>query len=166
MKQLLLLLCLLTAGLHAQDEAILDFIKEHRRGDENVAVKVPGWMISLASDIGETSSDDHDEQVLFRLMGSLGTTRVVTYLDEDFTHPKLSVGNLLYTLERYKGFERWAELRTQEGQRVTLTVRYEKKKVKELLAVLTEEDRTTLVSARANLSAEELGLLVNQLEEL
>ncbi len=164
--RLLLLLCLLTAGLQAQDEAILDFIKEHRRGEENVAVKVPGWMISLASDIGETASDDPDEQVLFHLMGSLGTTRVVTYLDEDFTHPQLSVGNLLYTLERYKGFERWAELRTQDGQRVTLTVRYEKKKVRDLLAVVSEEGRTTLVSARANLSAEELGRLVNQLEEL
>lgn len=157
---------LLTTALHAQDIVIRDFIKEHRRGEENVAFKVPGWMVGLASDIGATASDDHDEKILFKLLGELGTVRMVTYLNEDFQRPESSIGNLLYSLERYRGFERWADMRTQEGQRVTLTVRYENKKVRELMAVVREEDRTTLVAARAHLSAEELGRLVNELEEL
>ncbi|MCP9236898.1 DUF4252 domain-containing protein [Lewinella sp. JB7] len=164
--KLLLSLLLLTTVLSAQDDIIKDFIREHRRGEENVALKVPGWMVNLASDIGATASDDPDEQVLFRLLGELGTVRMVTFLNEDFRRPESSVVNLLYSLERYRGFERWAEVRTQEGDRVALTVRYERQKIRELVAVVTEEDRTTLVAARAHLTAEELGRLVNQLEGL
>jgi hypothetical protein len=167
MRLLLLLLFLATGGLaHAQDEVIRDFIKTHRRGSENAAVKVPGWLIGLASDIGATATDDPDEKVLFRLISNLGTTRVITYLNEDFPHPGESIGNLLYSLERYRGFERWAEVRTRDGERISLSIRYEKKKVREILAVVREADRTVLVSSRAHLSAEELGQLVNELETL
>jgi hypothetical protein len=167
MRILILFLTLFASTLgFAQDEVIRDFIKTHRKGEENVAVKVPGWLISLASDIGATATDDPDEKVLFKLASNLGTTRVVTYLNEDFTHPGESIGNLLFSLERYRGFERWADIRTQDGERISLSVRYEKKKLKELLAVVREEDRTVLVSSRTHLTAEELGRLVNELETL
>lgn len=160
----IILLCLFSASLGAQDVVIKDFIKEHRRGEENVAVTVPGFLISLASNIGEVSAEEDDERALFHLMGDLGTLRLVTYDDEDFTLPQSSIGNLLYSLERYRGFERWAEIRTREGARITLTVRYQKKTIREVLAIVTEEGRTTLVAAEAHLTAKELGRVVNDLE--
>ncbi|CAH0998755.1 hypothetical protein LEM8419_00103 [Neolewinella maritima] len=162
----LLILILLTATLGAQDVVIKDFIKEHRRGEENVALTVPGFLIGLASSIAVTAAEDDDERALFRLLGDLGTVRMVTYENADFRRPEASIGNLLYSLERYRGFERWAELRTQDGTRITLTVRYHKKKIREILTILTEDDRTTLVAAKAQLSAEELGRVVNDLESL
>ncbi len=166
MIRIITAICLLSFGLSAQDEVIKDFIREHRRGEENVALKVPGWMVSLASDIATISTDDPQERAVFRLMGEVGTVRMVTYLNEDFTEPQSSIVNFLYTLERYKNFERWADIRTQEGERVTLTVRYLEKKVRDVVVIVREEDRTMVVSARANLSAEELGELVAQLEEM
>ena len=166
MLRLLLLGCLFSCALGAQDQIIKDFIREHRKGEENVAVKVPGWLIGLASDIAVTTTDDPHERAVFSLMSEVGTVRVVTYQDEDFTEPHASVVNLLYGLERYKKFERWADIRTTEGQRVTLTVRYLKKRIRDLVVIVRDDDRTTLVSAEANLSAKDLGELVANLEEL
>ena len=166
MLRLLLACCLLSTGLYAQDQVIKNFIKEHRRGEENVAVKVPGWLVGLASDIAEHATDDPHERAVFRLMGEVGTVRLVTYENEDFTEPRQSIVNLLYSLERYKQFERWADIRTQEGERVTLTVRYRDEQIRDLVVIVRDEDRTTLVSARADLSARELGELVERLQEI
>ncbi|MGB3801461.1 MAG: DUF4252 domain-containing protein [Lewinella sp.] len=166
MFKLILAICLLSFGLGAQDQVIKDFIREHRRGEENVAVRVPGWLIGLAGNIATISTDDPHERAVFRLMGDVGTVRVVTYLNEDFTTPQASIVNLLYSLERYKKFERWADVRTQEGERVSLTVRYEKKRIRDLVVIVRDDERTTLVSARADLSAEDLGDLVAHLEEI
>ncbi|WP_116127714.1 DUF4252 domain-containing protein [Lewinella sp. IMCC34183] len=166
MLRLIICLVLFSASLGAQEKVIKDFIKVHRKGEENVAVKVPGWMVSLASDIATVSTDDPQERIVFKLMGEVGTTRVVTWLNEDFTEPQDEVVNLLYVLERYKRFERWAEVRSAEGERVTLSVRYENKKIRDLVAVVTEDDRTTLVSARTDLSADELGRLVEELSSM
>ncbi|WP_116106265.1 DUF4252 domain-containing protein [Lewinella sp. IMCC34191] len=166
MYKLILALCLFSFGLEAQEQVIKDFIREHRRGEENVAVKVPGWLIGLAGNIATISTDDPHERAVFSLMGDVGTVRVVTYLNDDFTEPQSSIVNLLYSLERYKKFERWAEVRTQEGERVTLTVRYEEKRIRDLVVIVNDHDRTTLVSARADLSAEDLGELVANLEQL
>ena len=163
MYKLLLLFGLFTAGLGAQEAVIRDFIKVHRKGEENVAVKVPGWLIGLASNVAQTAAADEDERLAFELLGEVGTLRVVTYDNADFTAPQESVVNLLYTLERYKDFERWAEVRTSEGQRVTLTVRYRKQKIRDLVVVVQEADRTTLVAARTDLEAEELGEMVSSL---
>ncbi|PPK87806.1 uncharacterized protein DUF4252 [Neolewinella xylanilytica] len=166
MLRILLLLCLLSSGISAQDQVIRDFIKEHRRGEENVALTVPGWLIGLASDIAEHATDDPHEQAVFSLAGELGTLRVLTYDNEDFEAPGASIVNLLFSLERYKDFERWADIRTQDGERISLTVRYKKERIRDLVVVLQDGERTTLVSARANLSATELGELVANLEEL
>jgi hypothetical protein len=163
---LLLLIFCLAAQTQAQDVVIRDFIKLHRKGEENVAVKVPGWLIGLATDVAATFSDDPDEKTAFKLLSNLGTTRVVTYLNEDFPEPQQSIGNLLYSLERFRGFERWVDVRTQSGEQISLSIRYQKKKIREILAVVREEDRTVLVSSRAHLSAEELGRLVNDLQAL
>ena len=166
MLRLIICLLLFSAGLNAQETVIKAFIKVHRKGEENVAFKVPGWMVSLASDIASVSTDDPQERIIFKLMGEVGTTRMVTWLNEDFTEPQDGVVNLLYVLERFKRFERWAEVRSAEGERVTLSVRYEDKKIRDLVAVVTEDDRTTLVSARTDLSADELGRLVEELASM
>ena len=98
MLRLLLACCLLSTALSAQDKVIRDFIKEHRRGEENVAVKVPGWLVGLASDIAEHATEDPHERAVFRLMGEVGTVRVVTYENEEFTEPRHTIVNLLYSL--------------------------------------------------------------------
>lgn len=164
MQRILLCLILLTTALGAQDRVIRDFIKEHRKGEENAAVTVPGWMIGLASDIAASVVEDEDEKTVLEVIGEVGTIRLVSFDNDDFTGPESSVTNLLYSLERYKGFERWAEVRTREGQRLTLSVRYKKKTIRDLVAIIDEGERTTVVSARAHLSAEELGRMVNELE--
>ena len=166
MLRILLLLCIFSCTLGAQDKVIKDFIKEHRKGEENVALKVPGWLIGLASDIAVTASDDPHERAVFSLASEIGTVRVVTYQDADFTEPHASIVNLLYSLERYKKFERWADIRTQDGERVTLTVRYLDERIRDLVVILRDDERTTLVSAEADLSAKDLGELVAHLEEL
>ena len=163
MYKLLLVICLLATSLTAQERVIKDFIKVHRKGEDNVAVKVPGWLIGLASNIGVMAVEETEEKALMELLGDVGTLRVVTYDNRDFTAPQESVVNLLYSLERYKDFERWAEVRTQTGERVTLTVRYRKQRIRDLVVVVQEETRTTLVAARADLLAEDLGELVNSL---
>ncbi len=166
MLRVLICTLLLSTGLGAQDAVIKDFIQVHRKGEENVALKVPGWMVSLASDIATISTDDPHERVAFKLIGEVGTTRVVTYLNEDFREPQDGVVNLLYVLERFKKFERWADVRSAEGERITLTVRYQKQKIRDLVVILRDEERTTLVSARADLTAEEFGRLVESLVRL
>ncbi|THH39373.1 DUF4252 domain-containing protein [Neolewinella litorea] len=166
LRLLLLCFCCWSAALGAQEAVIKDFIKVHRKGAENAAVKVPGWLIGLASDVATVSTDDPGEKVVFRLLGEVGTVRLVSYLDDDFPEPEYSVVNLLYVLERYKRFERWAEVRTPEGQRVTLSVRYQNEKIRDLVAVVREDERTTLVSARTDLTAQELGRLVGDLQRL
>lgn len=165
---LLPLFLLLATALSAQEQVIKDFIKEHRRGEENIALKVPGWMIGLASDIATISTDDRQEKAAFQIMGELGTVRFVTFLNEDFPEPQSSVNNLLFSLENYHGFERWAEIRSKEGERITLSVRYQGKTVRNIIAVVSEpdEDRTIFMSARAHLSARELGEFVNKISEI
>ena len=163
MYRLLIICCLLTTALSAQEQAINDFINVHRQGEENVAVKVPGWLVGLASSIAVTAAEDDDERAVFELLGEVGTLRVVSFDNTDFTAPQEGIVNLLYTLERYKDFERWAEVRTAEGSRVTLTVRYRRQKIRDLVVVVQEADRTTLVTARTDLEAKELGRLVNEL---
>lgn len=160
---LLLFLLLFSGDAGAQEDVIDDFINLHRRGEENVAVKVPGWLVGLAGDIAETSTDDPHERILFSLLGEVGTVHVVTYRDADFTAPEGDVGRLLYTLEHYKGFERWADVRAAGGERINFSVRYHKKKVRDLVVVVKEAERTTLVTARTHLTAEELGRLVTEL---
>lgn len=164
MYKLILVMFFVTASLGAQDKVIKDFIKDHRRGEENIALTVPGFLIGLASNIGTLAADDQDERALFRLMGDIGAISVVTYENDDFMRPESSIVNLLYSLERYRGFERWAEIRTREGDRITLTVRYEKKRIREVLALVNDTQRTVLIAAKANLSAEEMGRVVNDLE--
>ena len=166
MTKLLLTACLFTVVLGAQDAVIKDFIDDHRQGEENVAVTVPGFLVSLAGSIASAAAEDEAERALFQLLGDLGTLRLVTYDNDDFTRPEASIGNLLYSLERYRGFERWVEVRTTGGARITLTARYEEKRIREVLAIVNEAERTTLVAARANLSAKELGRVVSELEAL
>ncbi|NJB86847.1 hypothetical protein GGR26_002624 [Lewinella marina] len=167
LRLLLLCLCCCSAALVVAQEAVIkDFIKVHRRGEENVAVKVPGWLVGLASDVAATTTDDPAERVAFQLLGEVGTVRFVTYNNDDFPEPEDSVVNLLYVLERYKDFERWAEVRTPEGERVTLTVRYAREKIKDLVVVISEGERTTLAAARTDLTARELGKLVSDLQRM
>lgn len=166
LRILLLCLCCWSATLSAQEAVIKDFIRVHRKGVENAAVKVPGWLVSLASDIATVSTDDPAEKIAFELLGEVGTVRLVTYLDADFPEPEDSVVNLLYVLERYKRFERWADVRTVEGERVTLSARSDREKVSDLVVVVREEDRTTLISARTDLTPRELGKLVGDLHRL
>ena len=65
MKKLILSLLLFTFAISfaaAQNPAVRDFIREHRKGEENVALKIPGWMIGLASEVGMLASDDEEEE--------------------------------------------------------------------------------------------------------
>lgn len=161
----LLLLFVGTTVAHAQksERVIHKFIKEHRRGDENFAIKIPGFLIDLGAKIGQLSTEEEEEKAAFRLLREFGTTRFVTFLNDDFRKPRQSIGNLLYSLENYHDYERWAEVRTDSGEKVTLSVRYRKEKIENLLAIVDEGDRTVVVSARADLTADELGRIVNDL---
>ena len=160
----LLLLSISAFGQRATDRFIKDFIQEHRRGEENFAIKVPGWLIGMTGGIGALASSDGDERAAFRLLSEVGTTRVLTFDKEDYPNPGQTVGNFLYGLEQCHGYERWTEVRSRSGEQVNLSVRYAGKTIINLAVVIEEADRVVLVVAQSDISAKELGRLVREIE--
>ncbi|MBC6995594.1 DUF4252 domain-containing protein [Neolewinella lacunae] len=165
-RTLLILLCLgaLPSILPAQNPVVRDFIRQHRKGGENIAVRVPGWLISLASDIGDLATDEPEEELIFALAQEFGTTRLLTFNTRDFATDR-DVTKLLHDLESDYAYERWASFRGPEGERVQLTVRMDDEVISEIVAIVSDpsEERTFFAHSRTDLTAEELGHILNRL---
>lgn len=167
MKKFILLL-LLTAfalpALYAQNPAIREFIREHRRGEENIALRVPGWLIGLAGEVGMLAAEEEDERLIFSLAQEFGTVRLLTFETGDF-NTEADVRALLKAIEEYHGYERWAAMRAQTGERLQLSVLQKKGSVREMVAIVseTEENRTFFAHFKLDLSPEELGEVLNEL---
>ncbi len=168
MKKLILVLLFAAISaptLFAQNPAIREFIREHRKGSENVAFRVPGWLIGLASDIGMAASDDEDEKLLFSMAQELGTIRVVTFNNADFNTTQ-DINALLKAIEREHGYERWATMRAQSGETVQLSVMQKRGEVREIVAIvkeIEEENRTVFAHFKTSITPEELGEVMNEL---
>jgi hypothetical protein len=167
MKKLLLLflLVILTApSLFAQNKVVRDFIREHRRGEENVAITIPGFLIGLAGEIGMLASEEEEERVVFSLAQEFGTTRVLTFDSDDFDTSK-DIRRLLSTLESKHNYERWATVRVQSGEQIELSVSMKGDVIREIVAIVSEpsEHRTVFLHAKTDFSAEELGDVLNEL---
>ena len=124
MKKLLLLFLLVmlaAPSLFAQNKVVRDFIREHRRGEENVALTIPGFLIGLAGEIGMLASEEEEERAVFSLAQEFGTTRLLTFDTDDFDTGK-DIRRLLRTLESEHDYERWATVRTQSGEQIELSV--------------------------------------------
>jgi len=148
----------------AQNKVVREFIREHRRGEENIAVTIPGFLIGLAGEIGMLASDDEEEQLAFSLIQEFGTTKVLTFDTDDFDTSR-DVSNLLRTLEGEFGYERWATVRAQSGERVELTVHMKGKAIREIACIVTSPDdhRAVFLHSRTDFTAEELGEVLNRL---
>jgi len=167
MKKIILvaLLVALTAPcLLAQKKVVREFIREHRRGKENIAVTVPGFLIGLAGGIGKLASECEEEKIAFSLIQELGTTKVLTFDTDDF-NTRQDVSDLLRTLEGEHGYERWATMRAQSGEQAELTVQVIGKTIREIAAIVTEpkEHRAVFLHARTHFTAEELGEVLMRL---
>lgn len=167
MKRLLLLSLLfafIVPCLMAQNKVVREFIREHRRGEENIAVTVPGFLFGLAGEIGMLASEDEEEQLAFSLIQEFGTTKVLTFDTDDFDTSR-DVSNLLRTLEGEFGYERWATVRAQSGERVELTVHMKGKAIREIACIVTSPDdhRAVFLHSRTDFTAEELGEVLNRL---
>jgi len=167
MKKLLLALLLVafTAPcLFAQNPAVREFIREHRKGEENVALTVPGWLIGLAGEVGQIAAEDEEERVLFALAQEFGTIRLLTFETGDF-NTEADVKALLKAIERHHGYERWASMRMQSGELMQLSVMQKKGAVREMVAIVseTEENRTIFAHFKMDVTPEELGLALNEL---
>jgi hypothetical protein len=165
MKKLFTLLAfvLLTAALSAQNP-IKKFIRKHNNGPENISITVPGWLIGLAGEIGILAAEDEEEEVIFSLAQSLGTTRILTFDSDDFTTKK-DIRRLFSELETEHNYERWATIRAASGEQVELTVEMKGDVVKSIVAFVhvEEEHKTFFAHARTDFTAEELGDILNQL---
>lgn len=159
-----LLLSFSLSAQRATKEYIKEFIQEHRQGQENFAVKIPGWLIGLTSSIGVMASSEEEEKAAFRLAREVGTSRVLVFNRTDYSAPGQTVDNFLFALDNYHGYERWAEVRAQSGEQVRLSVRYHKETITDLAIAVEEEDQVVLVLAKADLSAKELGKLLEEIE--
>ena len=148
----------------ATKEYIKEFIQEHRQGSENFAVKIPGWLIDLTGNIGVIASSDEEEKAAFRLVREMGTSRVLVFNRAEYSAPGQTVGNFLFALDNYHGYERWAEVRAQSGEHVRLSVRYHKETITDLAIAVEEEEQVVLVLAKADFSAKELGRLLQEIE--
>jgi len=160
-KKLILSLLLFTFSIGfaaAQNPAIRDFIREHRKGEENMAIKIPGWMIGLASEVGMLASDDEEEELIFSLASEFGTMRLLTFDNNDFNAHQ-DIKYLLKALETQHEYERWATVRAASGEEVQLTVRLKGDEIREIVAIVSdpEEHRTFFGHFRTHLSADELG---------
>lgn len=167
MKKLLLLLLLVTLAapsLFAQNKVVRDFIREHRRGEENVAITIPGFLIGLAGEIGMLASEDEEERVVFSLAQAFGTTRLLTFDNNEFNTGK-DIRRLLQTLESEHNYERWATVRAKSGEQVELSVNMKGDAVREIIAIVSEpeEHRTVFLHAKTDFTAEELGEVLNKL---
>ncbi|MEO0733228.1 MAG: DUF4252 domain-containing protein [Bacteroidota bacterium] len=163
----LLFFCLfaLTApALNAQNKAVRDFIRKHRKGKENIAMTVPGFLIGLASSIGELAADDEETELLFSFAREFGTIRFVTFDNRDFNTRK-DIRNVIRDLVDEHNYEEWATVRTSSGEDVRLTVKMKKERVREIVAVVStsEEQRTIFAHFNTDFSAEELGDTMNRL---
>ncbi|MEM9837475.1 MAG: DUF4252 domain-containing protein [Bacteroidota bacterium] len=167
MKKLILFLLLFglaAPSLFAQNKAVRDFIREHRKGEDNIAVTVPGFLIGLAGEIGVLATDDEEEELAFHLIQELGTTRVLTF-DSDQFNTRRDIRELLNALETKHDYERWATVRAQSGEQVELSVQMRGKTIRELVAIVNspDDDRTVFLHAKTDLTAEELGDVLNKL---
>ena len=167
MKKLILLLlftALILPTLFAQNPAIREFIREHRKGEENVAFTVPGWLIGLAGEVGVIAAEDEEERLIFSLAQEFGTIRLLTFDTGDF-NTKADINGLLKAIERHHGYERWASLRAQSGELVQLSVMQKKGTVREMVAIVTEpeENRTFFGHFKMDISPDELGEVLNEL---
>ncbi|MEL7159473.1 MAG: DUF4252 domain-containing protein [Bacteroidota bacterium] len=166
MKYLLFfcLFALAAPALNAQNKTVREFIREHRKGEENIAMTIPGFLIGLAGQIGELASDDEEEQLLFSFAREFGTIRFVTFDNRDFNTSK-DIRNVIQDLVEKHDYEEWATVRTSSGEEVRLTVKMKKERVHEIVAVVSEssEDRTIFAHFKTDFSAEELGDVFNRL---
>lgn len=161
---LLLLFAIAAPSLSAQNKPLRKFIQEHRKGEENVAFTVPGFLVGLASEIGMLAAEEEEEKLAFQLAQEFGTIRVLTFQTSDF-NTKRDVTKLLNTLENEHNYERWASVRGPAGEQVQLSVVFRQNEIREIVTIVSEpdENRTFLVHAKSDLTAEELGEIVNRL---
>ncbi|MTB53632.1 DUF4252 domain-containing protein [Lewinella sp. W8] len=167
MQRLILLffLCFFAGvTVSAQKSVVKDFIKKHRKGEENFAVKVPGWMIGLAGEIGILASEEEEERLIFELAQEFGTTRFLMF-DTDAFDTSRDIKKLLRELEGGYGYERWAMVRGPEGEEVQLSVLYDGKEIRELVVFISDPDemKTYFAHSKTDLTAEELGEVLNEL---
>jgi hypothetical protein len=163
---ILLFFLLFFAGLtvSAQNSVVKDFIKTHRKGEENFAIKVPGWMIGLASEIGMLASEEEEEKLIFELAQEFGTTRFLMFDTEAFDTSR-DIKRFLRELEGDYGYERWATVRGPEGEEVQLSVQYRGDEIRELVVFISDPDekKTYFAHSKTDLTAEELGEVLNEL---
>lgn len=169
MQRFILLCCLVffvgaNASAQKSKSVVRDFIKEHRKGEENFAIKVPGWMIGLAGEIGIVASEEEEEKLIFELAQEFGTTRFLMFETEAFD-TRRDISNLLQELETDFGYERWATVRAPEGEEVQLSVLYRGDEIKELVVFISDPDemRTYFAHSKTDLTAEELGEVLSGL---
>lgn len=158
------LVLLLLPGLGAQKE-VRRFIRQHNNGPENVSFTVPGWLIGLSAEIGLIAAGDDDEaRAVFALAQELGTTRVLSFEDEN-ERTRRDIRELLGDLEREHGYERWATVRTVAGESIDLTVQQRGKVLRHVVGVVRvpEERRVYFLHARTDLSPAALGDFINDL---
>jgi hypothetical protein len=165
MKKLFTLLAfvLFSTALFAQGP-IKKFIRKHNDGPENVSVTIPGWLIGLAGEVGMLAAEDEEEEVIFSLAQSFGTTRILTFDSNDFATKK-DIRGLLRELETEHNYERWATIRAASGEQVELTVEMKGDVVKSIVALVhvEEENQTFFAHAKTDFTAEELGDILNRL---
>ena len=64
-----LIVCLLLSSMvlvHAQNKTINNFYKTHRKGEDAVGIRIPGWVVQAGINIGASDKESREELKLFR----------------------------------------------------------------------------------------------------
>ena len=159
----LLAFVLFSTVLCAQNP-IRKFIRKHNNGPQNVSVTIPGWLIGLAGEIGMMAAEDEEERLIFSLAQEFGTTKILVFDTDNFSTKK-DIRRLFGELEDEHGYERWATLRAQTGERVELTVEQRGDKVRNIVALVSvpDENKTFFAHLKSDFTAEEVGEVLNRL---
>ena len=159
----LLAFVLFSTVLCAQNP-IRKFIRKHNNGPQNISVTIPGWLIGLAGEIGMMAAEDEEERLIFSLAQEFGTTKILVFDTDNFSTKK-DIRRLFGELEDEHGYERWATLRAQTGERVELTVEQRGDKVRNIVALVSvpDENKTFFAHLKSDFTAEEVGEVLNRL---
>ncbi|MGH1339776.1 MAG: DUF4252 domain-containing protein [Aureispira sp.] len=123
MKGFLILLSLLScfSWVQAQNKTINDFYKTHRKGEDAVGMRIPGWMVQIGMNISAGDKESREELKPLRpFLRRLNNVRMLS-VDGGTKVPKAIVQNFVRTIQKHD-FSTLARIK-QEETRVDILIR-------------------------------------------
>ena len=154
----------ISATTFAQNRAVGKFFRNHKHTEDAVHFTLPGFLTWAGIGIAKGFVETEEEKLGLKLAQKLGTTKFLV-LDGNTERARASVPVMLADLQQRHGYEQFVEVRRKDGERVSVMIKANEKKIKRFFVLVHSEDELMMLSARTRLKMKKIKKIIEKLME-